>query len=157
MRTRFTCFTRSKVRILGTLADASPLNSTSSSRCSIYLLYWYQSTHTDAEGAAADTSPLARRELLLLLLLSMLRLQFITDRFTCFTSTKVPKYKYSAPVRRECVRKCVSCLCSSDARFTCFTGTKVQILTQKGRQVLLLSTLIGRFEETVVQVVARVC
>jgi hypothetical protein len=41
--TQFTCFTSTKVQIL-TLGD----------RFSVYLLYWYKSSNTDAKGAAIE-------------------------------------------------------------------------------------------------------
>ena len=77
-------------------------------RCSVYLLYRYNSTNTDAEGA-----------------FSVRRLP--GTQFTCFTGTKVQiltqkdacQYLHGDLARFDGVSKCV---CATGTSFSCFTG-----------------------------------
>jgi hypothetical protein len=48
--TQFTCFTGTKVQIM---TQKDLVRITHMSRYSVYLLYWYKSTNTDAEGAGS--------------------------------------------------------------------------------------------------------
>ncbi len=57
--TQFTCFTSTQVQILSCDGAALARNALQALRYSIYLLYWYKSTNTDAEGAAGYFVPLA--------------------------------------------------------------------------------------------------
>ena len=58
-----TCFTGTKVQIL-TQSVVARVGRGCYGRCSLYLLYWYKGTNTDAEGAAAAAGELgiAHRE-----------------------------------------------------------------------------------------------
>jgi hypothetical protein len=123
LTTQFTCFPGTKVQILThqmtcstpysnvlySLPSRKACTSTSrrSCRCSVYLLYWYKSTNTDADAGA---------------------------QFTCFTSTKV-RILTQKLQGLEAVNGRLRALEHLRFRctyFTCFTSTKVQILTHMG-------------------------
>ena len=95
---------------------------------SVYLLYWYNSTNTDAAGASrrcestwrSGSSTRATRS-------SCMRLGTRFTGFTCFTSTNVAASSYTRrrgsstrATRSSCMRLGTRFTC-----VTCFTGTKV--------------------------------
>jgi hypothetical protein len=90
---QFTCFTGTRVQILTQLVRRARLRKRlRGSRCSVYLLYWYQSTNTDAAVAVA------RKQVLSLLALLVAKYKYRRSccgcaeagaQFTCFTGTTV--------------------------------------------------------------------
>ena len=90
-------------------------------RYSVYLLYGYKSTNTDAEGAAALTNSGARSTR------SFTSSHFSTQ-FTRFTGTKEQILTQKA-LQRSQTR--VQGALAPSPQFTCFTSTKVRILTQQ--------------------------
>jgi hypothetical protein len=93
-------------------------------RCSVYLLYWYNSTNTDRVGGGRLCRQLCVR-------------RAHRNQFSCFTGTTVQILTELVEADFVDNSACVELIENKgwgiqvNPKFTCFTGTKVQILTLK--------------------------
>jgi hypothetical protein len=97
---------------------------------SVYLLYWYKSTNTDAEGAAAASNARAIQDMSATYFTRSQWLAVATGtQFSCFTGTKVQILTLRGGLRTR-GSVAAEAGAGAGAQFTCLTGTIVQILTR---------------------------